>query len=141
MGPSYGADAAAKVPYSGPGPGIWDLNLVGPDQKARKNVVLNFAMSFCISLACLALPKIVEGLRPEWNWICVLCIFGFVALFLVSWSYYPDPDHRVYVHHACMLSHRVRSGTSNNYTSLSYLLWRRFLAGLSSLSLSSESTD
>ena len=54
MGPSYGADAAAKVPYSGPGPGIWDLNLVGLDQKARKNVVLNFAMSFCISLAFLA---------------------------------------------------------------------------------------
>ena len=54
MGPSYGADAAAKVPYSGPGPGIWDLNLVGPDQKARKNVVLNFAMSFCISLTCWA---------------------------------------------------------------------------------------
>ena len=54
MGPSYGADAAAKVPYSGPGPGIWDLNLVGPDQKARKNVVLNFAMSFCISLALVS---------------------------------------------------------------------------------------
>ena len=51
MGPSYGADAAAKVPYSGPGPGIWDLNLVGLDLKDLANVVLNFAMSFCISLA------------------------------------------------------------------------------------------
>ena len=61
MGPSYGADAAAKVPYSGPGPGIWDLNLVGPDQKARKNVVLNFAMSFCISLASLLPVDVRQG--------------------------------------------------------------------------------
>ena len=47
-----------------------------------------------------------------------------------------------YIMHACM-SYRVLvcSGPSNNYTSLSYLLWRRFLAGLSSLSLSSESID
>ena len=60
MGPSSGADAAAKVPYSGPGPGIWDLNLVGPDQKARKNVVLNFAMSFCISLAYIMEPPFRE---------------------------------------------------------------------------------
>ena len=74
MGPSYGADAAAKVPYSGPGPGIWDLNLVGPDQKARKNVVLNFAMSFCISLAYIQdlfeewgqpIPIVVEYLEDE----------------------------------------------------------------------------
>ena len=43
--------ARPQVPYSGPGPGIWDLNLVGLDFKDLANVVLNFAMSFCISLA------------------------------------------------------------------------------------------
>ena len=59
------------MPYSGPGPGIWDLNLVGLDLKDLANVVLNFAMSFCISLAsdeanaknlsaCTALRKVIE---------------------------------------------------------------------------------
>ena len=72
MGPSYGADAAAKVPYSGPGPGIWDLNLVGLDQKARKNVVLNFAMSFCISLASIVvLGPTTDMLQPTLGVDCV----------------------------------------------------------------------
>ena len=40
-----------QVPYSGRGLGIWDLNLVGLDLNDLATVVLNFAMSFCISLA------------------------------------------------------------------------------------------
>ena len=36
-----------QVPYSGPGPGIWDLNLVGLDLKDLANGALNFAMALC----------------------------------------------------------------------------------------------